>query len=148
MRHIKLRYGKNGVKVSIPDNLNVSVINLEQTAPLLKVSENLRSSLYNPYGCKSLSKLAESANEACTVVSDKTRFVPDQWEVQELVKVLEKCTVKLYSESISEQEIIKCHCAPVKDLSFEIAETAKKSGNALRMAFIPDWPYTLAGKKH
>ncbi len=69
-------------------------------------------------------------------------FRPDQWEVQELVKVLEKCRVKIYSGNLSDEEISQCGCEPVKDLN---AEIIRASGPGLRAAFIPQGPYALCG---
>lgn len=69
-------------------------------------------------------------------------FRPDQWEVQELVKVIEKCRVRIYSENLSEEEIVQCGCGPVKDIN---AEIARAFGQKPRAAFIPQGPYALCG---
>ncbi len=71
-------------------------------------------------------------------------FCPDQWEVQELVSVLDKCRVSLYSENLRDEEIIKCGCRPVEDLNEEIARVVRGLGAGARMAVIPQGPYTLA----
>ncbi len=73
-------------------------------------------------------------------------FCPDQWEVQELVRVLDKCRVSLYSENLRDEEIIKCGCRPVKDLKEEIARVVRGLGAGARMAVIPEGPYALVDK--
>ena len=86
----------------------------------------------------------KNPDEFMDMILSEGFFYPDQWEVQELIKVLSKCEVKLYSDNLTEEEIIKCRCGPVKDINAEIAGVLRALGEDGAVAFVPDGPYALA----
>ncbi len=89
----------------------------------------------------------ENTTQFMEMIFSEGFFRPDQWEVQELVRVLDKCRVWLYSENLREEEIIKCGCRPVKDLNEEIARVVRGLGAGARTAVIPEGPYALAEQR-
>jgi len=96
-------------------------------------SKNFRELLF---GMESLDGFIEK-------ISAPGFFVPDQWEVEELIKVLRKASVKIYSGGLTEEEIRKSHMTPVKDISAAIMESMGKYGEKASVAVIPDGPYTM-----
>ncbi|MDD5687558.1 MAG: nickel-dependent lactate racemase [Elusimicrobia bacterium] len=84
-------------------------------------------------------------NNFMKMISTAGFFNVDQWEVEELIKALRKVKkVKVYSDGLTNQEIKKSWCEPVKDINKSILETIKEYGNDSKVAVIPDGPYILA----
>lgn len=82
-------------------------------------------------------------DEFIDMIKDKNFFRVDQWEVEELVKVLRKAKIKIYSENLSDEEIRKCWAEPVRDIDKEIENEIKKNPN-LKISIIPNGPYVIA----
>ena len=74
MKSIFLQYGKEQVKVNMPDSSDV--LSLENAEPLSDAAGAIRRSLAEPIGSVPLSELARGCKSAAVVVSDNTRPVP------------------------------------------------------------------------
>jgi len=96
-------------------------------------SENFRSLLFG----------MGSPDEFLRRISRPDFFVPDQWEVEELIKALKKAKIKIYSSGLKYEEIKKAHMVPLKEIDSSIRELLKKYGGSSSIAVIPDGPYTM-----
>ena len=76
-------------------------------------------------------------------ISHPENFCIDQWEVEELIKVLRKVRVRLYATGISDEEIARCHVQPVSSVEAGIKESIGESGRGASIAILPDGPYVL-----
>ncbi|MHC4397248.1 MAG: nickel-dependent lactate racemase family protein [Planctomycetota bacterium] len=74
MKTILLQYGKEQVKVNVPDSSDV--LSLENAELLPDAAAAIRASLAEPIGSVGLSQLAQGCKNAAVVVSDNTRPVP------------------------------------------------------------------------
>ena len=88
----------------------------------------------------------KNTDEFMKMIFSDDYFCVDQWEVQELIKVLRKCAVKLYSGALSDDETRKCGCEPVSDLDGEIYRAVVNNKNA-RVAVMPGGPHVLARRQ-
>lgn len=79
------------------------------------------------------------------MISREDYFCIDQWEVEELIKVLKKARIKLFSSGLNTEEITRCHVSPLTDIDRGIAESIEEYGNDARIAVIPHGPYSLVG---
>jgi nickel-dependent lactate racemase len=70
-------------------------------------------------------------------------FVMDQWQVEELAKVVERCKVKVVSEGLSPEALRRCHAIPAASVEEAVAESLNEYGPAARVAVIPKGPYVL-----
>ncbi len=70
-------------------------------------------------------------------------FCIDQWEVEELIKVLRKATVRIYTQGISAHDVRQCHVEPVDSVEAGIAESLQKYGPNATINVIPLGPYVL-----
>lgn len=86
-------------------------------------------------------------DEFMQMISREGYFCVDQWEVEELIKALRKCKIKLFAEYLRDEEIKKCWCEPVRDLNTAIIDTIKSYGKEAKAAIIPGGPYVLARLK-
>jgi nickel-dependent lactate racemase len=73
----------------------------------------------------------------------KDYFVMDQWQLEELAKVLERCKVKVYSDGLPPETLRQCHVQPVASVEQAVAECLAEYGPQARVAVIPKGPYVL-----
>ncbi len=71
-------------------------------------------------------------------------FVVDQWQFEELAKVLQKAEVYLYSPKIGGGEIPKSLITKIESVESGIEKALKKHGGNGKIAIIPKGPYVLA----
>lgn len=95
---ITLRYGRTGMTVEIPDDLDVHVLRLNPLTPLADDGVALEDSLRAPINCAPLDRLAHGRESACIVISDVTRPVPNE-------KILTTLLSCLHDSGIPEDKI-------------------------------------------
>lgn len=74
---LRLRYGKEGLEVELPDANVAHVLRLNRLPVIEAPQATLREALAAPLGCAPLAELARGRRDACLVVSDLTRPVPN-----------------------------------------------------------------------
>jgi len=70
-------------------------------------------------------------------------FVMDQWQVEELAKVLERCRVQVVSHGLSPETLRKCHVESAPSVEQAVAECLARYGPSAKIAVIPKGPYVL-----
>jgi nickel-dependent lactate racemase len=70
-------------------------------------------------------------------------FVMDQWQVEELAKVVERCRVKVVSDGLSPEALRGCHVEPAPSVEQAVADALAEYGPSARVAVIPKGPYVL-----
>ena len=73
----------------------------------------------------------------------KDYFVMDQWQLEELAKVVERCKVKVVSDGLSPEVLRRCHAEPAASVEQAVAESLAEYGPAAKVAVIPKGPYVL-----
>lgn len=73
----------------------------------------------------------------------KDYFVMDQWQLEELAKVLDKCKVKIVSDGLSAETLQQCHVEHAVTVEAAVAKCLKEYGPQASMAVIPKGPYVL-----
>jgi len=84
-----LDYGKTGLCVDIPDANVVGPLTIREVPPLDNAAEVLRRKLNAPTKAKPLAVLARGRKDACILICDITRPVPNELILSELLPVLE-----------------------------------------------------------
>jgi nickel-dependent lactate racemase len=74
---IDLLYGRSGLTVDFPDHLKVQVIRKRPMPLLPDPGGAVRQALEKPVGCPSLQELAKGKRNACILICDITRPVPN-----------------------------------------------------------------------
>ncbi len=93
---IQLRYARASIDVEVPDCAHI--LRLQASAPVADEHEGIVSSLRSPQGCISLDSLAAGRDNACIVVCDLTRPVPNE-------KLLMPLLACLHDSGIAESKI-------------------------------------------
>jgi nickel-dependent lactate racemase len=70
-------------------------------------------------------------------------FVMDQWQLEELAKVVDRCKVKVVSHGLPPQTLRRCYVEPAASVEQAVTESLAKYGPAARVAVIPKGPYVL-----
>ncbi|HSP96993.1 MAG TPA: lactate racemase domain-containing protein, partial [Candidatus Dormibacteraeota bacterium] len=73
---IRLDYGRTGLTVNLPGDVDVSVLEPQKGTPLPDPGAAVAGALDAPIGGRPLAELARGRRDAVVVISDKTRPVP------------------------------------------------------------------------
>lgn len=76
-------------------------------------------------------------------IMGKDYFVMDQWQLEEFVKVVKRCKVKVVSAGLPAETLKACHVEPVETVEKAVADSLHEYGPAARVAVIPKGPYVL-----
>lgn len=74
---------------------------------------------------------------------DPAFFVPDQWEVHELLKAVRHAEVMVYSQSIPSETLSRCFVTPIESVEAGVAQALDRHGPDARIIVIPKGPYVL-----
>lgn len=97
---ILMRYGQEGLSVHLPDEMDVLVIEKRHMPTLEDPVYYLNHAFMNPVGSKSLSQEARGCTDACILICDNTRPVPNHVILPVLIKNLMDAGISLSSISI------------------------------------------------
>ena len=86
---VTLDYGKTGLEVELPDDRVVGPLHIKPAAPLADPVAVLHQALANPIGTPPLAELARGRKDACILVCDITRPVPNPILLPPILKTLE-----------------------------------------------------------
>jgi nickel-dependent lactate racemase len=70
-------------------------------------------------------------------------FVMDQWQLEELAKVVNRCRVKVVSDGLTPEILRQCHVEPAATVEEAVADSLAEYGPLARVAVIPKGPYVL-----
>ena len=76
-------------------------------------------------------------------ILSKDYFVMDQWQLEELAKVLERCRVMVVSAGLPAETLRRCFVEPVETVEQAVADCIEKHGPQTRVAVIPNGPYVV-----
>ncbi len=91
---VRLDYGKTGLDVEIPEtNRVVGPLSIREAAPLADPKAALEAALAKPIGTPPLAELAKGKKDACIVICDITRPVPNQLLLPPILRTLEQAGI-------------------------------------------------------
>jgi nickel-dependent lactate racemase len=70
-------------------------------------------------------------------------FIMDQWQLEELAKVVRRCRVKVFSQGLAPEVLRRCHAEAVVSVEQAVADSLAEYGPSARVAVIPKGPYVL-----
>jgi nickel-dependent lactate racemase len=86
---VHLEYGRNGLDVELPDRSVVGTLSYKSVSPLADPDLALLEVLQNPTGSPSLAQLATGRRDACILICDVTRPVPNEMLLRPILRILE-----------------------------------------------------------
>ncbi len=87
---ITLDYGRTGLPVELPDSHLVGPLEIRSVEPLPDPAAAIEAALRNPTGCRPLAELARGRKNACVLICDVTRPVPNRLILPPLLRTLEQ----------------------------------------------------------
>src|SRR5262249_19822872 len=87
---IKLDYGRTGLEVNLPDDRLVGPLAIRPAAPLADPESAIAAALANPVGTPPLAEVARGRKNACILVCDITRPVPNRLILPPMLRTLEQ----------------------------------------------------------
>ena len=88
---IALSYGKDGLAIEFPDDLDVQVIRKPAMPVLPRPEEAVREALVSPIKAPPLAELAKGKRSACILICDITRPVPNHFFLRPMIETLIEC---------------------------------------------------------
>lgn len=76
-------------------------------------------------------------------IMGKDYFVMDQWQLEELAKVLRQCKVKVVSDGLAPETLRRCYVEPATTVEAAVAECLQQYGANASLAVIPKGPYVM-----
>jgi nickel-dependent lactate racemase len=70
-------------------------------------------------------------------------FVMDQWQLEEMAKVVERCRVKVVTQGLPGETLRRCHVEPAASVESAVADCLAEYGAAAKVGVIPKGPYVL-----
>ncbi|MBI2478846.1 MAG: nickel-dependent lactate racemase [Planctomycetia bacterium] len=86
---VRLEYGRTGLEVDLPDWPGLRTLAYKNAPPLPDPDAALRAVLENPTGTAPLAELAKGRRDACIVICDITRPVPNEMMLRPMLTTLE-----------------------------------------------------------
>lgn len=93
---VTMDYGRDGLDIEVPDH--ALVLQMSNTPALSDLDQKLEEALAHPIGALALRQLARGRSDACIVISDITRPVPNAKILPPILRILEE-------EGIARQDI-------------------------------------------
>jgi nickel-dependent lactate racemase len=159
-----VRFVENVVRVPVPAPMDVVVTSsagypldttwyqaikgLTGALPIVKQGGTiiLAASLHEGVGSPEFQCLIKENPDLKTFkqrIMGKDYFIMDQWQLEELAKVVERCKVKVVSDGLPPETIRQCHAQPAPNVEQAIADSLLEYGPGARVAVIPKGPYVL-----
>lgn len=91
---VQLEYGRTGLEVELPDRNVVKCLGYQPARPLADPEQAVRECLARPTGTPPLAELAGGRTNACVVISDVTRPVPNQVLLGPILTTLEQSGIR------------------------------------------------------
>jgi len=73
----------------------------------------------------------------------KDYFVMDQWQLEELAKVMERCRVKVVSDGVPPETLRRCHVEPASTVEEAVEECLAQYGPGAKIGVLPKGPYVV-----
>ena len=89
----RLDYGRAGLEVELPSDLDVEVAESPRPVPLADPAAAIRAALQAPIGARPLADIARGRRDAVIVMSDKTRPVPNGILLAPILETLERAGI-------------------------------------------------------
>ena len=86
---VQLDYGKTGLEAEVPDSAVLGVLNYSEAQPLAAPDRALAEALTRPTGTPPLAEIARGRRDACIVICDVTRPVPNEMILKPVLSTLE-----------------------------------------------------------
>jgi nickel-dependent lactate racemase len=87
---VTLDYGRTGLQVDLPDDRVVGPLAIRPAAPLTDPTAAIEAAIAHPIGSSPLAEIARGRRDACILVCDITRPVPNRLILPQVLKTLEQ----------------------------------------------------------
>jgi nickel-dependent lactate racemase len=86
---VKLDYGRTGLDVELPDDRVVGPLQIRAAEPLANPEQAIADAMNHPIGTPPLAELARGRKNACILICDFTRPVPNKLILPPMLRILE-----------------------------------------------------------
>ncbi len=90
---VRLEYGRDGLEVDLPDDRIVRTLAYKDATPLADPNGEIQQLLQEPIGASPLRELAQGRDNACILICDITRPVPNEMILRPTLAALEEAGI-------------------------------------------------------
>jgi len=90
---LRFEYGRTGLDVNLPDDCNIRQLAYKDAPPLPDPVAAFQKVLEQPTGTPPLAELARGRKDACIVICDITRPVPNEMMLRPMLQILEEAGI-------------------------------------------------------
>jgi nickel-dependent lactate racemase len=90
---VRMDYGLTGLEAELPDANVIGVLGLSPAPPLPDAPAAIEAALHQPIGTRPLAELAQGRTNACIVICDITRPVPNTSLLPPILRTLEQAEI-------------------------------------------------------
>lgn len=90
---VTLDYGRTGLDVELPDDRTLPPLEIKPAPPLPDPDAAVAEALANPVGARPLAEIARGKRDACVVVCDITRPVPNELLLRPVLRTLREAGI-------------------------------------------------------
>lgn len=90
---VTLDYGRTGLEVELPDERVIGPLEISPAPPLADPVAAVEETIARPTGCAPLEQLARGRRNACVLVNDITRPVPNETILRPVLRSLERAGI-------------------------------------------------------
>ena len=90
---VRLEYGRTGLDVQLPDELSIRQLSYKDAPPLEDPAATVQDCLAHPIGSPPLLELARGRTDACILICDITRPVPNEMILRPMLEALERAGI-------------------------------------------------------
>lgn len=123
----------------------VGPLDIVEEGGVILMAAQLSEGLGSAHFKNLLSDLKECTDIDCFLahISKPENFIMDQWQAVELIKVLRKADVHLFSEGLREEEFSLARAKRVASIRATVQEALRMRGGEAKLAVIPEGPYVV-----
>lgn len=90
---VRLEYGRTGLDVDLPDLRHMRTLAYKDALPLSDPAQSLHRVLDHPNGSSPLAEIAQGRRNACILICDITRPVPNEMILRPVLEILEQAGI-------------------------------------------------------
>jgi nickel-dependent lactate racemase len=159
-----VRFVENVVRVPVPESLDVVVTSsggypldttwyqavkgLTGALPVVKRGGTiiLAASLTDGLGSPEFQRVIAENPDLSTFkqrILGEDYFVMDQWQLEELAKVVARCKIKVVTQGITAETLRRCYVEPAESVESAVEDCLGEYGPRAQIGVIPKGPYVL-----
>ncbi|MCK4244009.1 MAG: nickel-dependent lactate racemase [Candidatus Omnitrophica bacterium] len=120
----------------------VTAMNIVKDKGTVIIASNCKGGIGNRE-FENLLRKTKDRGEFLAKIKQPHFFIIDQWQIEEMCKVLRKAEIMFYSDNLNNEILRELMVAPIDSVEEGIQKALKKHGKSAKIIVIPQGPYVI-----